>query len=239
MTSRLESIARVIPLVSAIVYVALFAVAMLILRPGFLWEPGDIGEYFDSYGRVIAGSWIGGLSMVGLIWFLGSLGESLRAIGERRLGTIAFGGGVAGMASTVAGLVAFSMGTLRVDDAGGLRALGASSGIGPGYTVGLFDLAMILIFAAAPFMFGVTVSATAIGIARAGVARPWEIWISVLLALALWIPPVSWIAIWVFLIWVLLVGWKIYAAIRAEISLDTAEPAEAAAFMTGKAHPGD
>jgi hypothetical protein len=236
MTSRLESIARAIPLVSAIVYVAFFAVAMVILRPNFLWEPGDIGDFFDSYGRVIAGSWIGALSVVGLIWFLGSLGESLRAIGERRLGTIAFAGGVAGAAVTVAGLVAFSMGTLRVDDAGGLRALGASSGIGPGYTVGIFDLAMILIFAAAPFMFGVTVSATAIGNAKAGVARPWETWVGVLLAVALWIPPISWMAIWFFLIWVLWVGWKMRTAPRAGIALDTSEPD---AFSRARAHPGD
>lgn len=203
----LNAATRWIGVIAAVWYVGLFVVGFLILRPEFLEDAPLVVHFFDDFTTVKVGSWLMALSIVGLVWFLGGLASHLHAVQEGRLGAIVIGGGIIGAASVVIGSTMFAVGSLRLEDAG---ELGQATGVGPGYLLGLYDGAMILNFAAAPFGFGVVVLAGAAAGARSGRAPTWLTIFSVLLALALWIPPISWVALWVWLAWVLYVAWDLH-----------------------------
>lgn len=120
----------------------------------------------DKRGDILAGSALIALGCVFFLWWLGSLRSYLRAGegGEGRLSIAAFGGGVLGLAMTVAGAAVFS----------GLVFKAARLG-NPALNRALFDTAGAF-FALGGVGFTVLIGAASCSAARSGSLPPWLYW---------------------------------------------------------------
>lgn len=166
--------------------VLLFGLAGLIVLEGPADRPevdraaGAFLEYFDQGSTVVLGGFLVMLSVVFLLWFLGSLREVLRgAEGEGgRLGAIAFGGGIA-TAVLWSAMPAVSV----------LGALDAEH-LNPQAAKTIFILGDAFIYPAA-VTAAVLVAATGLVALRTGVLPRWLGWLSLALALWLLVPPLG------------------------------------------------
>lgn len=168
--------------------------------PDFVAPTADWKTYFEAHADAI--TWGGIVTMTSaffLLWFLGSLTSTLSAAegGDRRVTSIARGGGVAGAALLLASGAIMSVGGFRVDDQKSIDGvLAAAYG----------DLSTAMGFIASPYAFAALVGATAVVSLRTGVLPMWLAWVSVLVAVGMLVPFISWALLLVFPLWVLIVS---------------------------------
>lgn len=152
--------------------------------------------YIDETGAVLTAAIIGLLGVAALLWFAGVIRAwvSSRTDPGSPLPGIAFGGTIGGAVS-----LAFS-GVIVVSQA--LRARDAT--VDPNVLASLDDLATHLFGIAAPLCFSALVGAVAvIGLRGATeVGRPFA-FASVPLVILMLVPPVAWIGMLLFLVWLL------------------------------------
>lgn len=188
---------------SGIVFFILAVLGLLITEqdsPDFVAAPEEWGAWFVAHSdSIISGSIITLTSVFFLLWFLGSLTSVLGGAegGDRRVTSIARGGGVGGAVLLLASSAVTMVAALRVDDQKKISADLASS---------FGDLSAALCFIAAPYAFAALLGGTAVVALRTGVLPAWFAWISAIVALGLLVPFVSYIFLGVFAIWVLVVS---------------------------------
>jgi hypothetical protein len=195
-------LARWAPL-TGVIFAVLSAVLILVgLRdsPDFSGPPEEYLQFFtDHKDDVMLGSAAGLISVLFLIWFLGTVGAMLNRAegGFGRVAQIGVVGGAIGAGAWLIGIAAYLMPALRLDDQGKLSVeLAAVFG----------DLSSILMGAAAPVGFGVLLLATALIGLRTKAIPVWLTWISLVFGLVMEVPWISFIGIFAFPVWVLIVA---------------------------------
>jgi hypothetical protein len=170
---------------TVVLWVVGFVILMSTGMPAQSASPEQVLGYHQSNSAaLLAGGLVFGLGALSLIWFLGSLGTSLRSAegGVGRVSSIAFGGGVAMAVCALllpAGnvVIALNASTISANAADALR-----------YLPGAFFFGVA--------MFGaVLVGATGLVALRTAVLPRWMAWVSIVLAVVLAIPFVSWLGI--------------------------------------------
>ncbi len=205
---------------------ALFGVGFFVLgiagtlatpsEPGFVDKPAKIAQYYlDNGGELLAASTMYLLGGAVLLAFAGYLLAVSRRVegGDGRVALMGFGGAVAGAGMLVLAASTDAVAALRVEE---------QDAIDPQVATVLWDLSLMFFGLAAPMAFAVLVLATATLALRNALLPGWYGAVSVVLGVALLIPPISYIAVIVFTFWVLLTGLMLY--LRPE-----PEPAQAAA----------
>ena len=168
--------------------------------PDFVAPSSDWAAFFNAHAdRITWGGIVTMTSAFFLLWFLGSLTSTLGAAegGDRRVTSIARAGGVAGSALLLASGAIMSVGGFRVDDQNSI-----SDQLAAAYA----DLSTAMGFIASPYAFAALVGATAVISLRTGVLPMWLAWVSVLVAIGMLVPFISWALLLVFPIWVLIVS---------------------------------
>ena len=190
-------------------------------EPEFVAKPREIASFYaDNVDALLVSNTVYLLAVAFLLWFAGSLCATLRRLegGEGRVAAVAFGGAIAGVALMTAGGAADVVAALRADENGA---------IDPQIAAVMWDLNMALFGLAAPIAFGVLVLAVAT-LALRGVALPrWHGAVSIPLGIALLVPPISYIAVIVFLFWVPATGIALVVA-----PVETEEPLVASPGLT-------
>ena len=179
----------------------------------YLPPPDRVLDFLNqNIDQIFAGSYLGLLSSVLLIWFAGVLRESLRAYegGTGRLSNLVFGGGVA---STIMLTLAFAT---RI--AAAMRAY-SDSGISVQSAVLLNDLWSTLMGNILPFTFAVLVTACAVIAIRTDAFPTWFGRVSALLAVGM-ITPWNYIFIMFGMVWLLVVSLWLYAKAKPDVAED-------------------
>jgi hypothetical protein len=195
---RIEPLAGVVFVVLAVI--ALFTAG----GEDFLADPSQLADYYlDDSGRIIAGEIIGGFAIFAFFWFVGAVRNRLRVseTPEGGLPALAFGGGIAAATLVLVANAATMAGAFRADEDGS---------IDPAAAVALNDLSSVIVGIAAPVALAVFVASTGIVSIATGVLPRWLGWLSLLLALGLLIPVISWIFWLPFGVWVLAVSVLLY-----------------------------
>jgi hypothetical protein len=148
---------------SGIVFVVLFIVAFFsATQPPDASDPNsEWVSYFTGHHRAtLVASVLLAAAIMFFLWFAGSVGAALRDAGERRLGLVAFGGGVATAAVglTIAGTQGALAYRIAIDSPASVKAF-----------VDLFYVGGCFV----SFPIAVTIGATAIGAYRSGVFPRW------------------------------------------------------------------
>ena len=185
---------------SGVVFVVLFVVSAAMLPIDFGEEPDSLASSFaDDMGRFIGAAQLAVIAGAALLWFSGTLASALLANGAgHRLAGIARMGGAAAATLLIAGAVVFAVGALRADEDGS---------IAPEAATAVADIGLVLVAAAMPVASAVLVGATAVAALRTRRILPtWLAWVSVVLAVALVILPINFIAVLFLAVWVLVVS---------------------------------
>ncbi len=191
---------------------ALLLIASYLIDPNTDFMPPAedvIAHLEDGPLTVMAAAYLRLLAAAALVWFGGSIYETLRRFGERRLPILAFGG------SLLAGSL-IAMGSVATV-AAAERVL-VNEAIDPGAAAALFDIAGIATGNGAPIGFAVLIGAAGVAVLKAPGFRRWVGWASVAIALGL-ISPYGWIVLAAVLIWVPAAGLWIYRAKSSEREL--------------------
>jgi hypothetical protein len=197
-----SKLARWAPL-TGVLFTALSAVMILVgLKdsPEFAGPPEEYLQYFtDHKDDVMMGAAAGIISVLFLIWFLGTVGALLRRAegGVGRVAQIGVIGGAIGAAAWLLGLATYLMPALRLDEQGTLSVeLAAAFG----------DLSNVFMGSAAPVGFGVLLLATALIGLRTKAIPLWLTWLSLVFGLVMEVPWISFMGIFAFPAWVLIVA---------------------------------
>ena len=186
--------------------------------PDFLDDPDTIADFYvDKSGEIMIGMSLALISLVFLLWFLARLRHRLAADedGRAQFSVVAFGGGLVATSMLAAGLSLYTLGALRADEDGELS---------PELAVVFSDGGSVLMGLAAPIGMAVLLGAVAIVAVRFRGFPAWFGWLSALMGLVGLIPPVSWVLLLAFPVWVLIASIVLY---RREGRVDTS----AAAFI--------
>ena len=205
--SRWDRMTAYAPL-SGIAFVVLYVVGYFValFAEGFLASHEDLERlYVDDSNRILLGGWAGFLGVAAFVWFLGSVGASVRErmSGDGRLATIALGGGLLAAACQLVAFGLVQAAALRGDEDGVV-----------GYGAAVTDAAQVINAGAAPIGFAVLVAAVAGASLRTSHGPAWFWWVSLVVALGLLIPAVSFIVIFLFLAWVVVVSIMLFQANR-------------------------
>lgn len=167
-------------------------------EPDFVGAPASIAPFYqDNVNALLASNTIYMIGMAVFIAFAGTLATTLRRSLDGALPSVAFGGAVAGAALMLAAGTADIVAALRVQQ---------QDAIDPQVAAVMWDLNSALFGLGAPMAFAVLVLAVAVaGLRGTGVPR-WLAAVSVILGVALVVPPISYIAVIVFIFWVPAVG---------------------------------
>jgi hypothetical protein len=168
--------------------------------PNFPDRPAKYVAYYHSHtGRVFASSWLMLVAVFFLLWFLGSLNQRMHRFegGDGRVARLAFGGGVAGSALMLAGIVVNMLPAIRADD---------NKVLSDDVAVAWGDLSVGLIFIAAPIAFAVLLAGAALLGLRTGMMPAWWSWVTAVVALGLLVIFVSFLFLGLFVIWVLVMS---------------------------------
>ena len=138
-----------------------------------------------------------------LLWFVAGLRTGLeRADGAGSpLAAVALVGGTAGAALMIGSAAIGIVGGLRADEQGS---------IDPQVAAALFDISNIMYGAAAPMAWAAAVLATAVVALRSSALPSWLGALSVVMGIALLIPPINFISILVMGLWVVAVAIVFY-----------------------------
>lgn len=193
---------------------ALFGVGFFVLgiagtlatpsEPSFVDEPAKIAQYYaDEGGGLLAATSMYLLGGAVLLAFAGYLRAVSRRVegGDGRLAAMGFGGAVAGASMLILAASTDAVAALRVEEQGA---------IDPQVATVLWDLSLMFFGLAAPMAFAVLVLATATLALRNALLPKWYGAISIVLGVALLVPPINYIAVIVFTFWVLLTGLMLY-----------------------------
>ena len=195
---RIEPLAGVVFVVLAVI--ALFTAG----GEDFVADPSQLADYYlDDSGRIIAGEIIAGFAIFAFFWFVGAVRNRLRVseTPEGGLPALAFGGGIAAATLVLVANAATMAGAFRADEDGS---------IDPAAAAALNDLSSVIVGIAAPVALAVFVASTGIVSIATGVLPRWLGWLSLLLAIGLLIPVISWIFWLPFGVWVLAVSVLLY-----------------------------
>jgi len=172
--------------------------------PDFADEPAKIAAFYteNSNSVLITDTLylLAGALLLAFVGYLFSVSRRVEA-DEGGVAATAFAGGVAGVAMLLGAASLDAVAALRVDE---------QSAIDPEVAAALWDTGSILFGLAAPTAFAVLVLGTAVLALRRGLLPKWHGAISVVLGVALAIPPISYFAIIVFNFWVLLTSLLLY-----------------------------
>ncbi len=194
---------RLAPLTGVVFVFLMVAGALLVNNYTYLPPPSDLAEFFgDNATRLQIAAYLGAPAGAFLIWFAGSVRQSLRPFegGNGRLSAVAFGGGAAAGV-----LVAASFSILGVAAARG----GSSSGISAEAAGVLYDVYGSLGGQALPVTLAVLIGAGAVVSFRTGAWPRWLAWVSALLAVGS-LSPVAYIFVGIDLLWVVVVSILLY-----------------------------
>jgi hypothetical protein len=188
---------KVAPLSGVAAAVLIVGSALIINNYQFMPPAEDVADFYQTNPvRIMVGAYTGTLAAFFMLWFAGSVRETLRASGNDRLGLIAFGGGTLASGMILLGYLAQIAGADRARihdsispdtaatlfDMSGL-AVGTGGAIGMAALIGAFGVAAFT-EGSQPRWLGIT--SVLIGI---GLISPIN---SVLLALGIvWVPVVS------------------------------------------------
>ena len=102
--------------VGGIAFVALTIASFALLSlPAYGASEQTVATYFVHHHRlVLVASSLEGLALVAFLLFLGGLANALRAVGQGELATVAFGGGLLGLAIGAVGTIIITALSLRV-----------------------------------------------------------------------------------------------------------------------------
>jgi hypothetical protein len=204
--SRLEKLAPLSGLVTVVLFIIAAALTTTTLE--YLPPAEEIADNFSANStRISVGAYLGTLSAFFLIWFAGSVRNTLheREGGTGRLSVIAFGGGVA---SAVLVAISFSLTmviAVRANAVGGIEAIGA---------ITLYDLAGQIMGITFPVTMAVLLAATAVVSLRADLFPAWFSWLTALIAFGL-LTPISYILLLPAVLWVLVVSIWLYVKGRS------------------------
>jgi hypothetical protein len=193
--------------------------------PDFVAKPAALAaHYTENHGALLGADSLYLLAGALLLVFAGYVRSAI-ARGAGRLAEIAFAGFVAGAAA--------SIGAASVDLVAALRAE-ENGTIPPDVAAVMFDTSNALFGLAAPMAFAVAVLAVAVASFRTALLPvPFAV-VSVVLGVALLVPPINYIAVIVFTFWCLAAGLMLYlrpvgAAVAEPSRPDAGAPAPAAA----------
>jgi uncharacterized membrane protein len=182
-------------------------------QPDFLDDPREYADYFvDKSDQVLVGMNLALVSLVLLIWFLGTLRRRLLRgeTGDGQFSVVAYGAGLVATALIAAGFALFAL--------AGLRA-GEDDAINPDIAATLADAASVLIGLAAPVAEATLLFATAVVVLRWRSLPPWLGWLSLVLGVVGLIGPISWVlGYFLFPLWVLVTGVVIFVRERESAS---------------------
>jgi hypothetical protein len=158
----------------------------------------EIVEYYeDDPGKVMFGSWLGLIGGFFLIWFASSVRSRLRDGGQVRLASVAFGGAVAAAAIGMLIDTANMAAAIRADE---------DEAIDPATATALYDFATTAIGGGLAAALAVFVAATGVAALRTAALPSWLAMASLVIAVALLIPPIAWAVTAVALLWALIVS---------------------------------
>ena len=170
-----------------------------------------VDAYINDSSTFLAAGIIGLLGAVALIWFAGAIRSTI-ARSERAsspLPSIAFAGAIGGAISLVISRVIVVSQALRAEDAT----------LDPAVVASFDDLAVHMFGVAMPVCASALVAGVAVASLRGADLVPRVVgWMSLLLAVAMIIPPIAWIANLVFLLW--LVGVSVRLGTKAQPTVD-------------------
>lgn len=202
---------RIAPLSGAVFCLLALAAALTVNNYSYLPPADEVQSFFvDGSTRIQYAGYLGAVSGVFLIWFAGSVRNSLRPAegGTGRLSAVAFGGGAVG-----GGLVALAFSVLQV---GGSRG-GTDAGISTDTATVIFDVYGAVMGVALPMALAALIGAAAITAFRTQEWPTWLAWSSAILAVGS-ISPVSYIFIGIDLLWILYVSVWLFTKERGEPS---------------------
>ena len=153
---------------SGAVFVVLFLIAFFTATSPPDSTDGNaewVSYYLDHHRGALASGILIGIAVMTFAWFAGSLAAALRDAGERRLGLVAFGGGVA---TATTGLV---LGGISAGLAYGIAVDSPSS-------VKAFVDVYLALGALISFPIALTIGASAIAGFRSGAFPRWWAWLS-------------------------------------------------------------
>jgi hypothetical protein len=195
-------------------------------QPDFLDDPRKYADYFvDKSDQVLVGMNLALVSLVLLIWFLGSLRRRLLRgeHGDGQLSVVAYGAGLVATALIAAGFALFAL--------AGLRA-GEDDAINPDIAATLADAAGVLIGLAAPVAEATLLFATAAVVLRWRSLPRWLGWVSLVLGVVGLVGPISWVlGFFLFPLWVLVTSIVIF--LRERESATSGAPVGATAPGVG------
>ncbi|HEV8297439.1 MAG TPA: hypothetical protein VGQ20_09080 [Acidimicrobiales bacterium] len=168
--------------------------------PDFAGPPDEFLDYYtDHKSDIMVAAAFGVIAVLFLVWFLGSVSTMLRNAegGDGRVAMIATIGGAIGAVSWLAGMCAWIMPALRIDEQGEVSSELATM---------FGDLSNILIGVAAPVGFGVLLLASAVLGFRVRAVPLWLAWVSLAAGLVMEIPWISFVGIFLFPLWALVVS---------------------------------
>jgi hypothetical protein len=204
---------KVAPLTGVAFAVLLVLGSVIVGNYDFMPPAAEVAAFYAGAPlRIMAGSYIGILSAVALLWFSGSLYAFIRGIGEdrRRLALIAFGGGGFASAMLALGYLSTTAGAERAQ----------YTGIDPVGAATLFDISSVAV-STAGMGLAVMIGAWTVATLRSPGQPRWVAWVSGLIALGL-ISPLGWALLVAGLVWVPLVGVSIYRNMRRRVGAEAA-----------------
>jgi len=194
------------PVLGGIVYVVLGVLGTVVAgsTPDFVGDPANIAVYYkEEYDSILASGSFYLLAGFFLLWFVAGLRSGLeRADGAGSpLASAALIGGAAGTALMIGGAAIGMVGGLRADEQGSIDPQAAAA---------LYDVSSVMFGLAAPMAWAAAVLATAMVALRSSALPSWLGWISILMGIALLIPPINFFSIIVMGLWVIAVAILLY-----------------------------
>jgi hypothetical protein len=173
--------------------------------PDFAASEREIVDFYaDNKDEILIATIAITVSAPFYIWFLGCVRSAIARAegGTTRLASTAFGAGVASLALWLAGWLINAMGALRLDE---------NDTIGAQTATAYWDIGQILAFAAVGAAAAGLLAATAIASLRYKAILPaWLAYITIVIAIVDVIPFISFIGIFLGLLWILVVSVMLY-----------------------------
>jgi hypothetical protein len=173
--------------------------------PDFAASEREIVDFYaDNKDEILIATIAITVSAPFYIWFLGCVRSAIARAegGTTRLASTAFGAGVASLALWLAGWLINAMGALRLDE---------NDAIGAQTATAYWDIGQILAFAAVAAAAAGLLAATAIASLRYKAILPaWLAYITIVIAIVDVIPFISFIGIFLGLLWILVVSVMLY-----------------------------
>jgi len=193
---------RVAPLSGVLFGVLLIASYLVDPNTDFMPPPGDVVSHIqDGPLAVMSGAYLRILAAAALVWFAGSLYQSIKRSGNDRLAMLAFGGGAVAASLMAIGSAAMVAAAERMF---------ITDSLDPNAATALFDLAGIATGNAAPIGFAILIGAAGIALLNDRPARNgWIAWVSIVIALGL-LSPYGWVLLAAIVVWVPAAGIWLY-----------------------------